>query len=74
MKLISYTHAGKASWGAVVDQQVIDLAAARGCGLMTAHIDRPMEYGGARAPDADAAQDWEYSADSLTALAAQLEC
>ncbi len=51
-----------------------DLAAARACGLMTAHIDRPMEYGGARAPDADAAQDWEYSADSLTALAAQLGC
>ncbi|GGJ36764.1 haloacid dehalogenase, type II [Sphingopyxis bauzanensis] len=51
-----------------------DLAAARGCGLMTAHIDRPMEYGGARAPDADAAQDWEYSADSLTALAAQMGC
>ncbi len=51
-----------------------DLAAARGCGLMTAYIDRPMEYGGARAPDADAAQDWEYSADSLTALAAQMGC
>ncbi|MBL0917041.1 MAG: haloacid dehalogenase type II, partial [Sphingopyxis sp.] len=51
-----------------------DLAAARSCGLMTAYIDRPMEYGGARAPDADAAQDWHYSADSLTALAEQLGC
>lgn len=51
-----------------------DLAAARGCGLMTAYIDRPLEYGGARAPDADAAQDWEYGADSLTALAEQLGC
>lgn len=51
-----------------------DLAAARGCGLMAAYIDRPMEYGGARAPDADAAQDWEYRADSLTDLAAQLGC
>jgi len=51
-----------------------DLAAARGCGLMTAYIDRPLEYGGARAPDADAAQDWEYSADSLTTLAAELGC
>ena len=51
-----------------------DLAAARGCGLMTAYIDRPLEYGGARAPDADAAQDWEYSADSLTALAGQMGC
>lgn len=51
-----------------------DLAEARACGLMTAYIDRPMEYGGARAPDADAGQDWDYSADSLTALAEQLEC
>jgi 2-haloacid dehalogenase len=51
-----------------------DLAAARGCGLMTAYIHRPLEYGGARAPDADAAQDWEYGADSLTALAKQLGC
>lgn len=51
-----------------------DLAAARGCGLMTAYIDRPMEYGGARAFDADAAQHWEYGADSLTALAEQLGC
>lgn len=51
-----------------------DLAAARGCGLMAAYIDRPLEYGGARAPDAGAAQDWEYSADSLIALAGQMGC
>lgn len=49
-----------------------DLAAARACGLKTAFIHRPDEYGGRRAPDADAAQDWDWSADSLTALADQL--
>ncbi len=51
-----------------------DLAAARGCGLVTAYIDRPLEYGGRAAPDADAAQAWEWSADSLTGLADQLDC
>jgi 2-haloacid dehalogenase len=51
-----------------------DLAAARACGLMTAYIARPEEYGGRRAPDAGAAQDWDWSADSLTALATQLGC
>lgn len=33
-----------------------DLAAARAVGLKTAYIARPMEYGGAPAPDADMAQ------------------
>lgn len=33
-----------------------DLAAARACGLMTAFIHRPLEYGGSPAPDANAAQ------------------
>jgi 2-haloacid dehalogenase len=51
-----------------------DLAAARACGLSTAYIDRPREYGGRRAPDADAAQDWDWSADSLTELADLLDC
>ncbi len=51
-----------------------DLAAARACGLKTAYIARPDEYGGRPAPDVDAAQDWDWSADSLTALAAQLDC
>lgn len=49
-----------------------DLAAARACGLLTAYVDRPDEYGGRRAPDADAAQAWDWTADSLTDLAAQL--
>ncbi|MES2035342.1 MAG: haloacid dehalogenase type II [Pseudomonadota bacterium] len=51
-----------------------DLAGARACGLKTAFVARPDEYGGRRAPDADAVQDWEWSADSLTALADQLGC
>ena len=46
-----------------------DLAAARACGLATAFVDRPREYGGRRAPDADAVQDWDWAADSLTGLA-----
>mgnify|MGYP003392321082 CR=1 FL=1 len=46
-----------------------DLAAARKCGLQCAYIDRPMEYGGALAPDAHMAQDWEWSAASLVELA-----
>lgn len=51
-----------------------DLAAARAVGLKTAFIARPLEYGGAPAPDAHMAQDWDWSADSITDLAAQLGC
>lgn len=51
-----------------------DLAAARGCGLRCAYIDRPMEYGGATAPDAQMAQDWEWSAGSLVELAVAMGC
>lgn len=51
-----------------------DLAAARACGLLTAYVDRPEEYGGAPAPDAHHAQDWEWSATSLTELADLLGC
>lgn len=46
-----------------------DLAAARACGLQTAYVDRPMEYGGAPAPDRSYEQDWEWRADDLIALA-----
>lgn len=51
-----------------------DLAAARSCGLLTAYVDRPREYGGRPAPDAGARQDWEWSADSFTELAELLGC
>ena len=46
-----------------------DLAAARGCGLMTAYVDRPMEYGGRPAPDRRFAQAWEWSVGNLIELA-----
>ncbi len=49
-----------------------DLAAARACGLVTAYVARPMEYGGRPAPDLAAAQRWDYETDSLIALADQL--
>lgn len=51
-----------------------DLAAARACGLLTAYIDRPQEYGGRAAPDAEAVQQWDWSADTLTELADLLDC
>ena len=46
-----------------------DLAAARASGLMTAYVDRPMEYGGRPAPDRSCAQEWEWNVGSLTELA-----
>lgn len=51
-----------------------DLAGARACGLATAFIARPDEYGGAPAPDAHHEQEWEWSATSLTDLADRLGC
>lgn len=51
-----------------------DLAAARACGLRTAYVDRPLEYGGRAAPDAHLAQDWDYTASDLLALADALGC
>ena len=51
-----------------------DLSAARKCGLQCAYIDRPMEYGGATAPDAHMAQDWEWSAGSVVELATMMGC
>lgn len=46
-----------------------DLAAARGCGLATAYVARPMEYGGAPAPDSDQAQAWDWQAGDMGELA-----
>ena len=51
-----------------------DLASARRAGLLTAYVDRPMERGGAPAPDRDQRQDWDWQSDSLTDLAVQLGC
>jgi 2-haloacid dehalogenase len=51
-----------------------DLAAARACGLATAHVDRPREYGGRPAPDRHFRQDWDHQAGSIVDLAAQFGC
>jgi 2-haloacid dehalogenase len=51
-----------------------DLAAARAAGLQTAFVHRPLEYGGAPAPDLAYAADWEFRAASLTDLADRLGC
>ena len=49
-----------------------DLAAARACGLATAYVARPLEYGGRAAPDRAAAQVWDHEAASLIDLADRL--
>ncbi len=49
-----------------------DLAAARACGLATAYVSRPQEYGGAPAPDLALRQAWDWHADDFPALARQM--
>lgn len=51
-----------------------DLAAARAAGLQCAFIPRPLEYGGAPAPDLKFEQQWEYRAADLIQLAGQFGC
>lgn len=51
-----------------------DLAAARRAGLLSAYVDRPMECGGAAAPDRDQREEWEWQSGSLIDLAEQLGC
>jgi 2-keto-4-pentenoate hydratase/2-oxohepta-3-ene-1,7-dioic acid hydratase in catechol pathway len=41
MKLISYTHAGRESWGAVVNDQVVDLAAITGLATLAEFVGSP---------------------------------
>ena len=50
----------------------VDLAAARACGLRTAYIERPLEFGAARPKDVSAepgntfhARDFQHLADQL---------
>jgi 2-keto-4-pentenoate hydratase/2-oxohepta-3-ene-1,7-dioic acid hydratase in catechol pathway len=38
MKLVSYTQAGRESWGAVVEGKIIDLAAASGCSTLAEFV------------------------------------
>jgi 2-haloacid dehalogenase len=51
-----------------------DLAAARGCGLQTAYIERPAEFGAARPKDVSPHADNSFHAQNLLALADALGC
>jgi 2-haloacid dehalogenase len=51
-----------------------DLAAARGCGLRTAYIERPHEFGPSRPKDVSPAPENTLHARSILDLAAQLGC
>lgn len=51
-----------------------DLAGARACGLRTAYIERPLEFGAARPKDVAPHPDNELHASHLIALAQQLGC
>ncbi len=46
-----------------------DLAAARACGLRTAFIPRPTEHGPGQTTDLHPAEDWDFVADNMCALA-----
>lgn len=51
-----------------------DLAAARRCGLMTAFVARPTEYGPHQKKDLSADQDWTFIVQDLNELAGRLSC
>ena len=51
-----------------------DLAAARACGLHTAYIERPLEFGAARPKDVSPKPDNSMHATNLVALAEALGC
>ena len=51
-----------------------DLAAAAGCGLRTAFVARPKEYGPNQKRDFKAEREWDVVTDSFTALAKAMGC
>ena len=51
-----------------------DLAAARACGLQTAYIERPLEFGAKALKDVSARPENLYHASDLNALADQFSC
>jgi 2-haloacid dehalogenase len=51
-----------------------DLAAARNCGLRTAYIERPLEFGAKRPKDISPAPENTYHAKDFLDLAEQLGC
>lgn len=73
------TYLGVAATFDLAPQQVMlvaahqdDLDAARACGLQTAYIERPLEFGAARPKDVSPDSANTFHASSLTDLAAQL--
>lgn len=56
----------------MVAAHTFDLVAARKCGLQTAFIDRPFEYGKRRIDDPDRKEAWDCSVSSLEELADRL--
>jgi len=51
-----------------------DLQAAQQCGLKTAYIHRPTEYGARKPKPMPDVSGFDYSAESFTSLAAALGC
>mgnify|MGYP006174249079 FL=1 len=51
-----------------------DLAAARDCGLATAYIERPLEFGPSKPKDVSSRSENTYHANSIADLATQLGC
>jgi len=51
-----------------------DLVGARGCGLQTAYIERPLEFGPSQPKDVSPRRENDYHAAGLMALADQLGC
>ncbi len=51
-----------------------DLVAAAGCGLGTAFVHRPTEYGPGQSTDLEAENDYDYVAEDFVHLAGQLGC
>ena len=51
-----------------------DLVAAGGCGLGTAFVRRPMEYGPTQDFDMEPENDYDYVTDDFLDLASQLGC
>ncbi|WP_203615923.1 haloacid dehalogenase type II [Streptomyces sp. SID13726] len=57
----------------MVAAHIDDLAAARACGLRTAYVHRPQEYGPAAAPPPVTDPEADISVDSMTELAERLD-
>lgn len=51
-----------------------DLQAARDCGMQTAYINRPYEYGPHQKVDFEATSDWEFIANDMVDLADRMGC